>query len=65
MPLYVGAVAMHSQRQKLLAAEDMPSLHSALVNLAVTKALTPDQLARQVSQLTPRGCSTSLFFVTA
>jgi hypothetical protein len=48
MPLYAGAVAMHSQRQKLLSSEDMPSLHSALVNLAITKALTPDQLAKQV-----------------
>jgi hypothetical protein len=48
MPLYVGAAAMHSQRQQLLAAEEMPILHSKLVNLSVTKMATADQLAIQV-----------------
>lgn len=48
MPLYVGAVAMHSQRSQLLAAEEMPMLHSKLVNLAITKRATADQLAVQV-----------------
>jgi hypothetical protein len=48
MPLYVGAAAMHSQRQQLLAAEEMPILHSKLVNLCVTKMATADQLAIQV-----------------
>lgn len=48
MPLYVGAAAMHSQRQQLLAAEEMPMLHSKLVNLSVTKMATADQLAIQV-----------------
>jgi hypothetical protein len=48
MPLYVGAAAMHSQRQQLLAAEEMPILHSKLVNLSVTRMATADQLAIQV-----------------
>lgn len=48
MPLYVGAAAMHSQRQQLLAADEMPILHSKLVNLSVTKMATADQLAIQV-----------------
>jgi hypothetical protein len=48
LPLYVGAVAMRSQRGRLLEAEDMPTLHSMLVNLDVTKALTVDQLVKQV-----------------
>jgi hypothetical protein len=51
MPLYVGAVAMHSQRSQLLAAEEMPMLHSSLVNLAITKRATADQLAVQVRLL--------------
>lgn len=50
MPLYVGAAAMHSQRQQLLAADEMPILHSKLVNLSVTKMATADQLAIQVRQ---------------
>lgn len=50
MPLYVGAAAMHSQRQQLLAAEEMPILHSKLVNLCVTKMATADQLAIQVGR---------------
>lgn len=33
MPLYLGAVAMRSQRAALLACEEMPELHSALTNL--------------------------------
>ncbi|GLI60549.1 hypothetical protein VaNZ11_002706 [Volvox africanus] len=33
MPLYLGAVAMRSQRASLLACEDMPKLHSTLMNL--------------------------------
>jgi hypothetical protein len=48
MPLYVGAVAMHSQRQQLLAADEMPVLHSKLVNLHITQRATADQLAVQV-----------------
>lgn len=48
MPLYVGAAAMQSQRQQLLAAEEMPMLHSQLVNLSVTRMATADQLAIQV-----------------
>jgi hypothetical protein len=39
---------MHSQRQQLLAAEEMPILHSKLVNLSVTRMATADQLAIQV-----------------
>lgn len=50
MPLYVGAAAMHSQRQQLLAADEMPILHSKLVNLSITKMATADQLAIQVRQ---------------
>lgn len=52
MPLYVGAVAMRSQRRALLAAGrgegGMPALHSALTNLDVTRSLSADQLACQV-----------------
>jgi hypothetical protein len=51
MPLYVGAVAMHSQRSQLLAAEEMPMLHSRLVNLAITKRATADELAMQVKHV--------------
>jgi hypothetical protein len=51
MPLYVGAAAMHSQRAQLLAAEEMPVLHSKLVNMSATRALTADQLAIQVRAL--------------
>jgi hypothetical protein len=51
MPLYVGAVAMHSQRSQLLAAEEMPMLHSRLVNLAITKRATADELAMQVQHV--------------
>uniref|UniRef100_A0A383V4E2 Rab-GAP TBC domain-containing protein n=1 Tax=Tetradesmus obliquus TaxID=3088 RepID=A0A383V4E2_TETOB len=54
MPLYVGAVAMHSQRSQLLAAEEMPMLHSKLVNLAITKRATADQLAVQAIELFKR-----------
>ncbi|KAF6262982.1 rab-GTPase-TBC domain-containing protein [Scenedesmus sp. NREL 46B-D3] len=54
MPLYVGAVAMHSQRSQLLAAEEMPMLHSRLVNLAITKQATADQLAVQAIELFKR-----------
>ncbi|KAG2487905.1 hypothetical protein HYH03_013485 [Edaphochlamys debaryana] len=36
MPLYLGAVAMRSQREALLACEEMPELHSALANLKLT-----------------------------
>lgn len=48
MPLYVGAAAMHTQRVSLLAAEEMPVLHSKLVNMRITKRATADQLAVQV-----------------
>ena len=54
MPLYVGAAAMHSQRQQLLAAEEMPMLHSKLVNLSITKMATADELAIQVHRLAVR-----------
>lgn len=33
MPLYLGAVAMRSQRSALLNCKEMPELHSALMNL--------------------------------
>lgn len=52
LPLYVGAVAMRSQRGALLAAGrgecGMPALHSALVNLNVLRARGPDELIREV-----------------
>jgi hypothetical protein len=48
MPLYVGAVAMRSQRATLLECEEMPELHSALMNMHITKNLTVDDLACQV-----------------
>ncbi|KAG2442415.1 hypothetical protein HXX76_002501 [Chlamydomonas incerta] len=38
MPLYVGAVAMRSQRAALLGCEEMPELHSALANLQLVPA---------------------------
>ncbi|GIL51611.1 hypothetical protein Vafri_7563 [Volvox africanus] len=38
MPLYLGAVAMRSQRTSLLACEDMPELHSILMNLKLVAA---------------------------
>ncbi len=48
MPLYVGAVAMRSQAQALLGCEEMPELHSKLVNLDITHCLSADALASQV-----------------
>lgn len=51
MPLYVGAVAMASQRAALLAADEMPVLHSKLVNMRITKRASADQLAVQVGAL--------------
>lgn len=60
MPLYVGAAAMHSQRQQLLAAEEMPILHSKLVNLCVTKMATADQLAIQAIKLYKRATPESI-----
>lgn len=60
MPLYVGAAAMHTQRQQLLAAEEMPVLHSKLVNLSVTKMATADQLAIQAIKLYKRATPESI-----
>lgn len=51
MPLYVGAAAMRTQRQQLLAADEMPVLHSKLVNLSITKRASADQLAVQVGYM--------------
>eukprot|EP00878_Enallax_costatus_P023039 GHUV01024489.1.p1 GENE.GHUV01024489.1~~GHUV01024489.1.p1 ORF type:complete len:314 (+),score=101.63 GHUV01024489.1:978-1919(+) len=51
MPLYVGAAAMRTQRQQLLAADEMPVLHSRLVNLSITKRASADQLAVQAIEL--------------
>ncbi|GBF99171.1 hypothetical protein Rsub_11616 [Raphidocelis subcapitata] len=49
MPLYVGAVAMRSQRAALLEAGrgegGMPGLHTALNNLDVVRAMSADALA--------------------
>ncbi|KXZ56929.1 hypothetical protein GPECTOR_1g838 [Gonium pectorale] len=42
MPLYLGVVAMRSQRAALLTCEDMPELHSALTNL---KLVSPGNAA--------------------
>lgn len=50
MPLYVGAAAMRSQRATLLACEEMPELHSALMKLNITRAATIDELAQQVGE---------------
>lgn len=59
MPLYVGAVAMRSQRSVLLACEDMPELHTRLKNLAVMRKLSADQLAGQALEAYRQvgGCS--------
>eukprot|EP00879_Flechtneria_rotunda_P017932 GHRR01018794.1.p3 GENE.GHRR01018794.1~~GHRR01018794.1.p3 ORF type:complete len:162 (+),score=52.30 GHRR01018794.1:678-1163(+) len=51
MPLYVGAAAMKTQRRQLLAAEEMPVLHSKLVNMTITRRATADQLAVQAIEL--------------
>lgn len=54
MPLYVGAAAMRTQRLQLLAADEMPVLHSKLVNLSITKRASADQLAVQVREVLQR-----------
>lgn len=48
MPLYLGAAAMRIQRSTLLACDDMPEMHSALVNMDLTRGgVTLDMLAAQ------------------
>ena len=37
MPLYVGSVAMRAQREVLMSCEEMPELHTALVNMRITR----------------------------
>ncbi|GIL86826.1 hypothetical protein Vretimale_15610 [Volvox reticuliferus] len=46
MPLYLGAVAMRSQRTTLLACEDMPELHSTLMNLKLVTANSDNDYER-------------------
>eukprot|EP00877_Chromochloris_zofingiensis_P010278 jgi/Chrzof1/5503/Cz16g05200.t1 len=53
MPLYVGAVAMASQRSMLMTEED-DSLYSSLKHLDITKERNADQLAHEAMALFQR-----------
>ena len=52
MPLYIGAVGMHTARMQLLAETEMSELHTALVNLRVVHICPTDNIIIEVQHCT-------------